>query len=202
MESIPGEQVAPRFLKFQQQPSKLCTYFSWQSLNCPDITCLVSSYIHLHMTILGKWLTKKRNLAKWSSTVQLTRNGSCIWKQKENPPCRAALRANDWGNSFQLNSRRDSLPPLHQNKLKPLPAFEDGFTSGSKCLAFFLPIPCLTRDELIMIWCPEPILAKESTCFSQSGVSARGRKFDSNWHQSKIHTGKKRVKKSIQICNS
>ncbi|KAG5577613.1 hypothetical protein H5410_057747 [Solanum commersonii] len=51
----------------------------------------------------------------------------------------------------------------------------------------------------------EPILAKESTCFSQSGVSARGRKFDSNWHQthqSEIHTGKKRVKKSIQICNA
>lgn len=85
MESAPGEQVAPQFLKFQQQPSKLCTYFSWQSLNYPDITCLVSSYIHLHMMILGKWLTKKRHLGKLSSTVQLTRNWSCIWKQNKCP---------------------------------------------------------------------------------------------------------------------
>ena len=66
-------------------------------------------------------------------------------------PCLAALEAKEQGTTFQLNTRRESLPPLHQNIPNPLAAFDEGLDSGSEDLTLFRPIPCFedARDELI-----------------------------------------------------
>jgi hypothetical protein len=49
-------------------------------------------------------------------------------KEKKNcRPCLAALDVKEQGKTFQLNSRRESLPPLHQNIPNPLAGFAQGF---------------------------------------------------------------------------
>jgi hypothetical protein len=61
------------------------------------------------------------------------------------------LEIKEQGKTFQLNSRRESLPPLHQNILNPLAEFAQGFDSNSVDLALFLPIPFFedAREEVI-----------------------------------------------------
>lgn len=118
-------------------------------------------------------------------------------------PCRAALEANERGKTFQLKSWRESLPPLHQNSPKPLPAFEDGFDFRSECKTFF-PMPCLeeTRPRLVTIWQAEPIVAKESTFLNHSAESASWRKFNSNCYQRVYKNQKTTLCNTANGCNA
>lgn len=95
-------------------------------------------------------------------------------------PCLAALETKERGRTFQLNMRRESWPPLHQNILNPLEPFEEPFESISENLALFLLIPCLVaRTELVMKREAEPKVLTESTYLNHSADIAGGRKFDS-----------------------
>lgn len=95
-------------------------------------------------------------------------------------PCRAALETKERGKPFQLNMRRESWPPLHQNILNPLEPYEEAFDSISENLALFLLIPCLlVRTELVMKREDEPKVLTESTYLNHSVDRAGWRKFDS-----------------------
>ena len=95
------------------------------------------------------------------------------------------MEAKERGKTFQLNNLRESLPPLHQNKLNPVAAFDEGLETKPEHLVRFFPTPSFEdARELITMWEAEPIVIKESICFNQSAESARRRKFDSNCQMS------------------